>query len=105
MSSSRIELDYASGSFISMNFVDFQSDYDLQVCPLGTFRPQNFDMNCYRDSLTEVQLLHFMTPRGIVVTPYFSNFISTNLRDSAWNYFNYSWTIDVIYGPLGLNQN
>lgn len=83
MSSLSNELDYASGSYIELRFVESQSDYDLQVCPLGTYKPQNFDMNCYRDSLIEVQLLHFMTTSGIVVTPYFSKFISSNLRDSA----------------------
>ena len=88
-----------------MFFTQWQSDYDLLICPVGTYRPSQFDMNCYRDSIQEIELLQFKTPNGINITSYFTNFLNMDMRDSASDYFNFTWSIDAVYGPSTLNSN
>ena len=52
MSGSKInELDYSSGSLVPLQLIEWQPDYDLIICPVGTYRPSQFDMNCYRDGI------------------------------------------------------
>ncbi len=37
--SNRIEQDYVSGGFINASKIEWQADYELLVCPVGTYRP------------------------------------------------------------------
>jgi len=37
--SNRIEQEYVSGGFINASKIEWQADYELLVCPVGTYRP------------------------------------------------------------------
>jgi hypothetical protein len=85
-----VEMDYVSKQNLSIaQGTTWSSDNENYICPVGTFRPSNYDTYCYRETINSVQFLVYKTTKGYIVTSYFSSFRNLRLRDSAITYYNH----------------
>ena len=90
---------------ISGGGVSWQAQTDLTVCPLGFFKGEqtfnnvnDVELTCYREGIIKLQLLSYNdTARGIiVVTPMFSKFRNSYVREKINEIYDFDWTVSNV---------
>jgi hypothetical protein len=94
--------------------VSWSPQTDLVVCPLGFFKGEqtfnNFndvEMQCYREGIVRLQVLSFKdSQRGLtVVTPMYSKFRNSYVRDNIEQIYDFEWSLSAILGSNGTKNN
>ena len=104
-------LDFAdstlSKTMLTSGQVSWSPQADLVVCPLGFFKGEqtfnNFndvEMQCYREGIVKLQVLSYKDTRmgSIVVTPMYSKFRNSYVRDSIEQIYDFEWSLGAIQG-------
>ncbi|CDW84325.1 rej domain containing protein [Stylonychia lemnae] len=91
------EIDFADGSLqkeIQFKNVKWQQSKDLLICPEGYYRGEIKDYNCYLDGIINLDLSIYKFQNRYIVTPKYSTFRNSFVRENVGNLYDFSWTLD-----------
>jgi hypothetical protein len=103
-----------SKTLLTTGQVSWTPQTDLVVCPLGFFKGEqtfnNFndvEMQCYREGIVKLQVLSYRdTQRGLtVVSPLYSKFRNSYVRDNIEQIYDFEWSLTAIQGTNSTKNN
>jgi hypothetical protein len=111
-------LDFAdstlSKTLLTTGQVSWTAQTDLVVCPFGFFKGEqtfnNFndvEMQCYCEGIVKLQVLSYKdTQRGLtVVSPMYSKFRNSYVRDNIEQIYDFEWSLTAIQGINSTKNN
>jgi len=66
------------------------------ICPEGFYRGTIRDFNCYRDGIISLELIVYKKDNKYIITPNFSTFRNSFVRDNFNSIYSFYWALDGI---------
>eukprot|EP00347_Sterkiella_histriomuscorum_P005949 403354642 len=102
------EIDFANPSLT--NVATFKNTQwvqrtDISICPFGTYKGSNTDLNCYREGVSKFQIFIVKNTSHYIVTPFYTIFRNNMIRDDNRQLFNFTWSLTSMNVNNQTNQN
>ena len=111
-------LDFAdptlSKTLLTTGQVSWSPQTDLVVCPFGFYKGErsfnNFtdiEMQCYREGIVRLKVLSYKDSKtGLtVISPMYSKFRNSYVRDNIEQLYVFEWSINEIQGSNGIKNS